>query len=203
MARTAPSTRSAALAGIALAAALALAGCTPGTGTPSSDGTNGSSDSGGPSASAETTPSTTPKPAAPTFALPANCAAIASTATLTALFADIPSRPANGLTRPAPTGASKTLECSWFAGDTTGGDVLYYSTTPAAGQAYLSMMQSNGFTCAVALGGTRCDKTTPNSQYPVDTVETTFTRDNVWIYISMTNVDDAALLPDMVATAWA
>ena len=193
------SARSAVLVGLGLAAALALAGCTPGTGTPSSDGTSSPSDS---SSSADATPSVTPEPAAPTFALPANCTAIASTATLTALFADIPSRPANGLTRPAPSGASKTLECSWFAGDTTGGDVLYYSTTPAAGQAYLPVMQSNGFTCAVALGGTRCDKTTPNSQYPVDTIETTFARDNVWIYISMTNVDDTALLPDMVATSW-
>ena len=193
------SARTAVLVGLGLAAALALAGCTPGTGTPSSDGSSTPSDS---SSSDDATPSVTPTPAAPTFALPANCTAIASTATLTALFANIPSRPANGLTRPAPSGASKTLECSWFAGDTTGGDVLYYSTTPAAGQAYLPVMQSNGFTCAVALGGTRCDKTTPNSQYPVDTVETTFARDNVWIYISMTNVDDTALLPDMVATAW-
>ena len=193
------SARPAALTGIALAAALALAGCTPGTGTPSSEGSDGTSS---PSASAETTPSTTPPPAAPTFTLPAGCAAIASTATLTALFADIPSRPANGLTRPAPSGASKTLECSWFAGDITGGDVLYYSTTPAAGQAYLPVMQSNGFICAAALGGTRCDKTTANTEYEVNTIETTFTRDNVWIYISMTNVDDAALLPDMIATAW-
>jgi hypothetical protein len=189
------SARTTVIVGIAFATVLALAGCTPGTGTPSSGGTSGTS-----SASA---PTTTPKPAAPDFALPATCAAIASTATLTALFADIPSRPANGLTRPAPAGASKTLECSWFAGDTTGGDVLYYSTTPADGQAYLSVMQSNGFLCAAALGGTRCDKTTANTDYPVNTVETTFTRDGVWIYISMTNVGDAALLPDMVATAWA
>jgi hypothetical protein len=128
---------------------------------------------------------------------------IASTATLNTVFADVPSRPANGLTRPAPASASKSLECSWFAGDTTGGDVLYYSAPAADGQAYVAVMQANGFTCAAALGGTRCDTTTPNSQYPVDTVETTFTRDNVWIYLSTTNVDAAALLPDMVATAWA
>lgn len=191
------SPRSAVLVGLGLAAALALAGCTPGTGSPSSStGSAGAStDSGSPSA--------TPQPTAAAFALPAGCTAIASTATLTTLFADIPSRPANGLTRPAPAGSSKTLECSWFAGDTTGGDVIYYSTTAAAGQAYLPVMQANGFTCAAALGGTRCDKTTPSTQYPVDTVETTFTRDNVWIYISMTNVDATALLPDMVATAWA
>ena len=187
--------RSAAFVGLGVAAALALTGCTPGAGSPSSN-------SGSPSASgSSSTPSTSATPA-DAFTLPASCAAIASTATLTALFTDIPSRPANGLTRPAPAGASKTLECSWFAGDTTGGDVIYYSTTAAAGQAYLTVMQAKGFNCAAALGGTRCDKTTPSTQYPVDTVETTFTRDNVWIYISMTNVDATALLPDMVATAW-
>ena len=155
----------------------------------------GSSDSPTPSASAA--------PAAPAFTLPANCTAIASAATLNTVFSGVPSRPANGLTRPAPAGSSKTLECSWFAGDTTGGDVIYYSTTAAAGQAYLATMQAKGFVCAAALGGTRCDKTTPSAQYPVDTVETTFTRDNVWIYISMTNLDATSLLPDMVATAWA
>ncbi len=188
------SPRSAVLAGLVLATVLALAGCTPGTSTPSSDGT---SSTGAPS------PSATAGPAAATFTLPADCSAIASAATLATVFANVPSRAANGLTRPAPASASKTLECSWFAGDTTGGDVLYYSTTAANGHAYLAVMQANGFTCAAALGGTRCDKTTPNAQYPVDTVETTFTRDSVWIYISMTNVDAAALLPDMVATAWA
>ncbi|MEO6115873.1 MAG: hypothetical protein ABIP33_05765 [Pseudolysinimonas sp.] len=192
---------SAALIGLAIVGVVALTGCTPGAGTPGSDGS--SSHSADASADPSTKPTVTAAPAAPTFALPANCTAIASAATLTALFADIPSRPPGDLTRPAPTGASKLLTCSWFAGDTTGGDVVYYSTTAAAGQAYVAVMQGNGFVCAAALGGTRCDKTTPNTQYPVDTVETTFTRDNVWIYVSMTNVDATALLPDMVATAWA
>ena len=191
------SPRSAALVGVALAAAFALAGCTPGVGTPSSEGT--SSPSGSPESS---TPSATPEPAAATFSLPADCSAIAAPSTLATVFAGVPSRPANGLTRPAPASASKSLECSWFAGDTTGGDVLYYSAPAADGQAYLAAMEAKGFACMAALGGTRCDKTTPNSQYPVDTVETTFTRDDVWIYLSMTNVDASVLLPDMVATAW-
>jgi len=187
--------RSAVLVSLAFAAALALTGCTP---TTPGGGPSGSSTSGGTS-----TPSASSTPATATFTLPADCTAIASAATLTTLFADIPSRAPADLTRPAPASSTKKLTCSWFAGDTTGGDVIYYSTTAAAGQAYLSVMQANGFTCTAALGGTRCDKTTPNTQYPVDTVETTFTRDNVWIYISMTNVDATALLPDMVATAWA
>ena len=187
------------LLGLAAAAVLALTGCTPGTPTSHGSGSDGASTSA-------STPSTTPTatPAGPTFTLPANCTAIASSATLTALFADIPSRTPGDLTgRPAPASAVKKLTCSWFAGDTTGGDVIYFSAPTADDNAYLSVMSANGFACATALGGTRCDKTTPNSQYPVNTIETTFTRDDVWIYISMTNVDDAPLLPDLVATAWA
>ena len=182
------------LVSLALTAALLMTGCAPSDPAADPSATAG--------ASGTATPSSTPSPAGPVFTLPGSCTAIASTATLTTLFTDIPSRPANGLTRPAPAAASKSLECSWFTGDTTGGDIIYYSTTAAAGQAYLTVMQANGFTCTAALGGTRCDKTTPSTQYPVDTVETTFTRDDVWIYISMTNVDATALLPDMVATAW-
>lgn len=183
------------LAALALAAALVMAGCAPST--PSSDHSSPGTSTG------QATSSVSAGPSAAGFTLPAGCTAIASEATLTTLFADIPSRPAGDLTRPAPTSATKTLACSWFTGDTTGGDVLYYSTTASAAQAYLAVMTANGFTCAAALGGTRCDKTTPNTQYPVDTVETTFTRGDVWIYISMTNVDATALLPDIVATAWA
>jgi hypothetical protein len=187
--------RSAVVVSLAVATAFLMSGCTPGTPSPDHSGSHA------PSSSA--TPSATSTPAAATFTLPADCTAIASAATLTSLFADIPSRPPADLTRPAPASATKELTCSWFAGDTTGGDVIYYSTTAAAGTAYVTVMQSNGFTCAAALGGTRCDKTTPNTQYPVNTVETTFTRDDVWIYISMTNVDATTLLPDLVATAWA
>ena len=105
--------------------------------------------------------------------------------------------------RPAPASAVKDLTCSWFTGDTTGGDVIFYTAPAADSAAYLAVVQAAGFTCSAAFEGTRCDKTTPNSQFPVDTVETTFTRDDVWIYISMTNIDAAPLLPDIVATAWA
>jgi hypothetical protein len=175
--------------------AFALTACNPG---------GGSADPGTdePSAIATETVEPTEEPAGPTFTVPADCTAIASQITLNQVFSGIDSRDPADLVRPAPASASKLLTCSWFTGDTTGGDIIYYSAPVADSQAYLSVMQANGFTCAAALEGTRCDKTTPNSQYPVDTVETTFTRDDVWIYISMTNVDAAALLPDMVATAW-
>jgi len=190
-------TRSAAVTGLALACLLPLSGCFP-TGAPSSDGTTG------PSASTTAAPpSSTPSPATPTFTLPASCTAIASASTLSTVFADVPSRPPGDLVRPAPASAKKLLTCSWFAGDVTGGDVIYYSAAAADDQAYLSVMTADGYACTAALGGTRCDKTTPDSQYPVSAIETTFTRDDVWIYLSTTNVDATSLLPDMVATAWA
>jgi hypothetical protein len=187
--------RSAVLLGLGLIGALALVGCSP-------NGTAPSHSPGGTTTSGSSATAATPTQASAVFSLPAACTAIASTATLTALFADIPAREPGDLTRPAPASATKSLTCSWFSGDTTGGDVIYYSAPASADQAFLVTMPSNGFTCAAALGGTRCDKTTASTQYPVNTIETTFTRDDVWIYISMTNVDDSALLPDMVATAW-
>ncbi len=175
------------------AAALALSGCQPSAPTP-----EGPSDSASPSGSA-----TPEEPAGPVFALPSDCGTIASQATLNSVFSGIDSRDPADLVRPAPASASKLLTCSWFTGDTTGGDIIYYSAPAADSLAYLAVVEADGFACTEALGGTRCDKTTPNSQFPVDTVETVFTRDDVWIYISMTNVEAAPLLPDMVATAWA
>jgi hypothetical protein len=143
------------------------------------------------------------EPAGPTFALPSDCTTIASQITLNTVFSGVDSREPGDLVRPAPASASKLLTCSWFTGDTTGGDVIYYSAPAADSAAYLEVVKADGFTCTEALGGTRCDKTTPNSQFPVDTIENVFTRDDVWIYISMTNIDSAPLLPDIVATAWA
>ena len=175
-------------------ASLALAGCGPTT-PPSSDG----GDSAAPSPSVEPTE----EPAGPVFALPADCGAIASQVTLNQVFQGVDPREPGDLTRPAPASASKLLTCSWFTGDTTGGDVIYYGAPAADSAAYLEVVKADGYACTDALGGTRCDKTTPNSEFPVDTVDTVFTRDDVWIYISMTNVDAAPLLPDIVATAWA
>ncbi|MEO8263270.1 MAG: hypothetical protein ABI566_11950 [Pseudolysinimonas sp.] len=179
-----------------VAAALTLSACGPSD--PSPDPTVAEPT---PSDSATATPD--PEPAGPVFALPANCGAIASQITLNQVFSGIDARDPADLVRPAPASASKLLTCSWFTGDTTGGDLIYYSAPAADSAAYLDVVKASGFACTEAFEGTRCDKTTPNSQFPVDTVETVFTRDDVWIYISMTNVDAAPLLPDMVATAWA
>jgi hypothetical protein len=175
------------------AAAIALTGCQPPAPAPEAP-----SESSSPSGSASPE-----EPTGPEFTLPSGCDTIASQITLNTVFSGIDEREPGDLVRPSPASASKLLTCSWFTGDTTGGDVIYYSAPAADSLAYLEVVEADGFACAEALGGTRCDRTTPNSQFPVDTVETVFTRDDVWIYISMTNVDAAPLLPDLVATAWA
>lgn len=178
------------------AAALLLSACQPTLPAPNPTVAD-------PTPTASSDPTGDPEPSGPVFALPADCTKIASAATLNTVFSGIASREPGDLTRPAPASADKQLTCSWFAGDTTGGDIIYSQAPAADSAAYLAVMTSNGFVCSDAFEGTRCDKTTPNTQFPVDTVETTFTRDDVWIYIAMTNVDSAPLLPDMVATAWA
>lgn len=71
-----------------------------------------------------------------------------------------------------------------------------------APEPYLSVVEADGYTCAAAFGGTRCDKLTSAGDFPVDSVETVFTRDDTWIYVGVSNLDASALLPDIVATAW-
>lgn len=178
-----------------LAAGLALTACQPGTGD---DSPSGETESPKP------TETIVPEePAGPVFALPADCDQIASAATMSTVFGGVEQREPADLTRPAPASATKLKTCSWFAGDVTGGDVIYYGTTQAAAEAYLSVVEADGYTCSEALGGTRCDKTTTNSEYGTTGVETVFTRDDTWIYIGTSNLEAGPLLPDIVATAWA
>ncbi|MEO8095272.1 MAG: hypothetical protein ABI632_10100, partial [Pseudolysinimonas sp.] len=154
----------------AAALAVALTGCQP-TAPVGGDG------SASPSVVPSDSAAPSEAPAGPVFALPADCTAIASQATLNQIFGQISSREPGDLVRSAPASAQKLLTCSWFEGDTTGGDIIYYSAPAADSAAYLAVVAADGFTCSAALEGTRCDKTTPNSQFPVDTVETVFTRD--------------------------
>ena len=44
---------------------------------------------------------------------------------------------------------------------------------------------------------------TPSSEYPVDTVETITSREDIWIYSSSTNLDADMLLSDLNQQIWA
>jgi hypothetical protein len=177
------------------AVALTLTACQPST--PGDDSPGGES----PKPTESVVP--TDAPSGPAFSLPADCTAIASASTLNTVFSSVEAVDPNDLTRPAPASATKQLTCSWFAGDVTGGDVIYYATTAAAAQAQLPVVEADGYTCAEAFEGTRCDKSTTNSEFGTESTETIFTRDDTWIYIGMSNLDASPLLPDIVATAWA
>lgn len=174
-----------------LAAGLVLTACQPSAPDPGTDEPE-------PTVSSEPT-----EPSGPAFTLPADCDSIASAATLATVFGEVDAVDPADLTRPAPASAVTELTCSWFAGDVTGGDVIFSAAPAADSAAYLSVVEADGYACTEALEGTRCDKTTTNSEFGTTSVETVFTRDDVWIYIGTSNLEPAPLLPDIVATAWA
>ncbi|MFB8386868.1 hypothetical protein ACFC3F_06980 [Microbacterium sp. NPDC055910] len=108
-----------------------------------------------------------------------------------------------GFIRPVPPDAALVLGCDWFGGDTTGYLVLISEADAAASASYIASLAADGWSCGPgAGGGDLCSVTTPNSQYPVDTVETVYTRGDVWIYQSATNLDGAALLADLQSSIW-
>lgn len=108
-----------------------------------------------------------------------------------------------GFERPAPPGAKLALGCDWFAGDATGVLILISTTDGASADAYLATLPGMGYTCGVgADDGGMCTMTTPNSEYPVDTVETIVSRGDVWIYMSTSNVDGTALLSELQTSIW-
>jgi hypothetical protein len=182
----------------AAALMLVLAGCATGGAGPSPSAT--SSEPGTPTATA--TPTPTPEP--PQASFPADCGAIGTPASRATTVDQLNLQgDGTGFVRPAPPGATLVLGCDWFAGDASGILVLISQVDPAAAETYAATLPSLGYTCAVEpTGVTVCTMTTPNSQYPVDTVETIGWRDNAWVYTSVTNVDATALLQDLQSSVW-
>lgn len=137
--------------------------------------------------------------------LPSDCAQIGSAATraTTVDQLDLQSDGAD-FERPAPDGAKRVLGCDWFAGDATGYLLLISTADAASADAFIETLPALGWTCGVGPddGGDMCTMTTPNSQYPVDTVETVVSRAGVWIYQSASNIDGGALLTDLQTSIW-
>ncbi|MET0812528.1 MAG: hypothetical protein ABWY03_05705 [Microbacterium sp.] len=164
---------------------------------------------------------TTPPPASPTASVtpseeptvppaaanvPTDCTQVGSAATRAATVDQLNLQgDGTGFVRPAPEGATLALGCDWFAGDATGFLLLISTTDAASADVTVESLAAQGWTCGAGPDGEgdTCTITTPNSQYPVDTVETVITRGDVWIYSSATNVDGAALLSDLQTSIWA
>lgn len=182
-------TRSAAGALAALLLITMLAGCgTAGSGTAGS----GTGDQDDPPATSEpdttATPSASPTPTPSAIALPTDCRAILSDDVL-AQFDGIPLNDA--AFGPSGVGDDGTLTCIW--GD-PGADTTNLVTTislmnrgPALDMLN-ALVTDEGFACFTPDGGTRCEKTWPNTQYPVTDGRTLFWRDDVLIDTRYSNL---------------
>lgn len=165
---------------------LALTACAPqngGGGSPSPSSTE--SDSAGEETS---TPSPSPSPTTASVALPTDCRAILSDAVLAEL-GDIPLNDA--AFGPSGVGSDGTLTCIWAdpGADTTGLTTTISRMNRGPALDMLNALANDeGFSCFTPDGGTRCEKTWPNEQYPVTDGRTLFWREDVLIDTRYSNL---------------
>lgn len=177
-------TRSA-MAGAVLLLALVLSGC-GGTSDPSASTAPPATPGG--TAAPTTAPTASSDPDAAAVPIPTDCRAILSPTVLAELD-DVP------LNDPAfdPTGSldDGSLRCVWAdpAADTTN---LVTEIKGVAREDAMQMLNAlandEGFTCYSPDGGTRCEKTWNNEQYPVTDGRTLFWRDGVLIDTRYSNL---------------
>ncbi len=182
---------------VAVVGILLLAGCAP-TPEPSSTPSSEATQSEAPSAEP------TQEPQSFVANVPTDCAAV-GTAASRADTVDQLNLQGDGVdfVRPVPEGSTLLLGCDWFAGDATGVLLLISEVDPAAAEAYVATLPDEGYTCVTGdAGNPVCQMVTPNSQYPVDTVETITSREDIWIYSSATNIDADMLLSDLNVQIW-
>lgn len=180
------------LAGIAVALSLlvALTACTPQAdagGGPSAPPV--ASDAPSPDSTSTEGPGTpSPAPTAKPVTLPTDCRAILSESVLAEL-GDIPLNDA--AFGPSGVGADGALTCNWAdpRADTTRltTTISRMNRGPALDMLN-ALADDEGFSCFTPDGGTRCEKTWPNEQYPVTDGRTLFWRDDVMIDTRYSNL---------------
>lgn len=152
------------------------------------------------SADAEPTPSATPS--TPTMTMPKDCRDILSDDVLAELDGVPLNDPAFGESGLLSDGS---LHCIWAdpAADTTG---LTTTISPMHRGEALDMLNAlvtdEGFSCYTPDGGTRCEKTWPNEQYPVTDGRTLFWRDGLLIDTRYSNLAPAGYTSAIIATIW-
>lgn len=167
-----------------------LAGCGPtGSGAGSGESakpTGSGEETASPDASAS--PTASPSPAAKAVALPTDCRAILSADVLSQL-GDTPLNDA--AFGPSGVGSDGTLTCIWAdpQADTTKlvTTISRMNRGPALDMLN-ALVTDEGFTCFTPDGGTRCEKTWQNDQYPVTDGRTLFWRDDVLIDTRYSNL---------------
>ena len=163
----------------ALALITLLAGCGGATGGGDADSTPAASSSAEPEQT--TTPTASPTPTSTPVALPTDCRAILSEDVLSQLGETPLNDPAFG---PSGVGADGTHTCIWRdpRADTTGLVTTISGMNRGPALDMLNALVTNeGFSCFTPDGGTRCEKTWPDPQYPVTDGRTLFWRDDILI----------------------
>ncbi|KQR49143.1 hypothetical protein ASF87_10125 [Microbacterium sp. Leaf161] len=184
------------------AAALLLVTLLTGCGSTGS-GSAGPSESGEPSSSSSpdgsASPSPSPTPTETPIALPSDCRAVLSDDVLAQLD-DIPLNDA--AFGPSGVGDDGTLTCIWAdpKADTTRlvTTISLMNRGPALDMLN-ALVADEGFTCFTPDGGTRCEKTWPNTQYPVTDGRTLFWRDDVLIDSEYSNLAPEGYTSSIVA----
>ena len=173
-------------AAAALLLLVALTACTPQTGGASASPSPTGSETADPEQTGSPSPSPTPTSAP--VALPTDCRAILSDAVL----AELGETPLNDAAfGPSGVGSDGTLTCIWAdpGADTTGLTTTISRMNRGPALDMLNALANDeGFSCFTPDGGTRCEKTWPNAQYPVTDGRTLFWREDVLIDTRYSNL---------------
>lgn len=173
-------------AAAALLLLVALTACTPQTGGASASPSPAGSETADPEQTGSKSPS--PTPISAPVALPTDCRAILSDAVL----AELGETPLNDAAfGPSGVGSDGTLTCIWAdpGADTTGLTTTISRMNRGPALDMLNALANDeGFSCFTPDGGTRCEKTWPNAQYPVTDGRTLFWREDVLIDTRYSNL---------------
>lgn len=193
-----PRLRIAAVASLAVLATLALAACAPDT-APSASPSRAPAGTATASASASATPS----PTATAVAVPTDCRALVSESVL-AQFGDLPlNDPAYGSDVGAQPDGS--IVCLWGRPDTDTGRLTTTISLMSRGPALdllNGLADSEGYTCYTPDGGTRCEKTWIDEEYPVTDGRTLFWRDDVMIDTQYRNLAPTGYTDSVIAAVF-
>lgn len=184
-------------AAAALLLLVALTACTPQTGGASASPSPAGSETADPEQTGSPSPSPTPTSAP--VALPTDCRAILSDAVL----AELGETPLNDAAfGPSGVGSDGTLTCIWAdpGADTTGLTTTISRMNRGPALDMLNALANDeGFSCFTPDGGTRCEKTWPNAQYPVTDGRTLFWREDVLIDTRYSNLAPSGYTSSIVA----
>ncbi|KJL29232.1 hypothetical protein [Microbacterium oxydans] len=185
---------------LVLVAALTACGPVSGDGagsTSSPPASASASETSSPDASASPSPS--PTATTKTIALPTDCRAILSESVL----AELGDTPLNDAAfGPSGVGSDGSLTCIWASpgADTTGLTTKISKMNRGPALDMLNALANDeGFSCFTPDGGTRCEKTWPNEQYPVTDGRTLFWRDGILIDTRYSNLAPTGYTSAIVA----